>query len=105
MSLQGIRKGGRRLLEQTRDLGQVVGMLVTQHQLGGRPDLAGFVAVHDRDGVRPGPGVAVVVVFESADALRCPTKQRLINGLSCLTVGAGSIISGEGITPHRRVVW
>ncbi|MDT5051815.1 MAG: hypothetical protein QOE48_2872 [Mycobacterium sp.] len=43
---------GRRLLKQAFDLDEVLGMLMTQDQLGAGPDLTRIVAVHDRDGVR-----------------------------------------------------
>src|SRR5437588_11721616 len=70
-------------------------MLVTQHQFGGRLDLAGLIAVNPRDGVRPGPGTGVVAVFESADALRCAAQQGLVQAADWLPVGGGTVVIGR----------
>jgi hypothetical protein len=64
-------------------------MLVAKHQLRGRLHLSRLITVHPRNSVGPRPRIRVVSVFESADSLRRPSKDRPVDVTGSSLIHAG----------------
>ena len=75
------------LLQRGRDLAVVVGMLVRQHQVGGRVHGAGVVAVHPLDLGRPLPALIGEREPEPTDALGLTARQCTLDRRLPLEIG------------------
>ena len=79
--------GAADLVERGGDLAVVVGMLVRQHEVGGRVHVSGFVAVHPLDLRRPLPAFIGEIEPKPTDTLGFSPCQRVLDGRLPLEVG------------------
>ena len=75
------------LFQRRRDLAVVVGVLVRQHQIGGRVHRAGLVAVHPLDLGRPLPALVGEIEPEPTDALGLAAGQCVLDRRLPLEIG------------------